>query len=199
MGFAYHPAMNLVELAQRIRAFRLERRLTLDDVASRAGLTPGWLSKVENFRITPSLPALAKIAEALGVSTADLVAGLDNKPALVVVRANERKVVERDRSRENTTVYEALAHKRPNRAMDPFLLTIPPGVAREKPLAHDGEEFLMVQQGTIEFEFDDQSEVLRQGDAVYFDSSVPHRIINSYKRPAVVLCVFHGPSGTAAT
>lgn len=191
--------MNLVELAQRIRAFRLERRLTLDEVATRAGLTPGWLSKVENFRITPSLPALAKIAEALGVSTAELVAGLDNKPALVVVRADERKVVERDRSRQNTTVYESMAHKRPNRAMDPFLLTIPPGVAREKPMSHEGEEFLFVQQGSIEFEFDDQRELLRQGDAIYFDSSVPHRIVNPYKRPASVLCVFHGAAGNASS
>ncbi len=58
--------MNLVELAQRIKARRLDRRLTIEDVAAQAGLTRSWLSKVENFRVTPSLPALGKIA--FGVS-----------------------------------------------------------------------------------------------------------------------------------
>ncbi len=182
--------MNLVELAQRIRSMRLDRRLTLEEVASRTGLTRSWLSKVENFRVTPSLPALGKIAEALGVSVAELVVGLDAKPALVVVRKQERKRVDRERSRKNTTVYESLAHKRPNRAMDPFLLTVPPGVARDKALAHEGEEFLMVQSGFVEFEYDGEKYALRAGDSLYFDANVPHRLINRYRRPAVVLCVF---------
>jgi len=182
--------MNLVELAQRIRTLRLDRRLTLEEVASRTGLTRSWLSKVENFRVTPSLPSLGQIATALGVTMSDLVAGLDEKPALVIVRKDERKIVDRNKSKQNTTLYESLAHKRPNRVMDPFLLTVPPGVAREEPLAHEGEEFLIVQQGSIEFEFDGERHTLRTGDALYFDSNVPHRIINSFKRPATVLCVF---------
>lgn len=182
--------MNLVELAQRIRTTRKDQRLTLEEVASRTGLTRSWLSKVENFRVTPSLPALGKIAEALGVSVADLVAGLDSKPALVVVRREERQQVDRDRSRKNTTVYESLAHKRPNRAMDPFLLTVPPGVARDEAMGHEGEEFLMVQSGSVEFEFDGETHKLRSGDSLYFDAGVPHRLLNPYKRPAVVLCVF---------
>jgi len=187
--------MNLVELAQRIRTIRLDRRLTLEDVASRTGLTRSWLSKVENFRLTPSLPALAQISTALGVSFSELVAGLDEKPALVVVRADERKIVERNQSIQNTTVYESLAHKRPNRSMDPFLLTIPPGVSREEALVHEGEEFLMVQKGKVEFEYDGEPHKLKKGDCLYFDSSVPHRLINSYQAEAIVLCVFLEPLG----
>lgn len=120
--------MNLVELAQRIRKHRLDKRLTLEDVATRSGLTRSWLSKVENFRITPSLPALGQIASALSVTVAELVEGLDAKPTLIKVAKDERKIVDRDKSETNTAVYESLAHKRPNRSMDPFLLTIPAGV-----------------------------------------------------------------------
>lgn len=169
--------------------------MTLDDVALRSGLTKSWLSKVENFRITPSLPALGQIASALGVTVAELVEGLDEKPTLIKVAKNERKVVDRDKSKSNTTVYESLAHKRPNRSMDPFLLTVPGGVARDDALTHEGEEFLMVQQGAIDFEFDGEMCSLRKGDCLYFDSHVPHRIINPHKREAVVLCVFFEPRG----
>ena len=109
--------MNLSELAQRIRAIRRERGLTLEEVASKSGLTRSWLSKVENFRVTPSLPALSQIAQVLGIPVAELVRGLDETPPLIVVRRGERKVVDRDQSEINTTVYEALAHKRSNRKM----------------------------------------------------------------------------------
>lgn len=187
--------MNLVELAQRIRKHRLDRRMTLEDVSSRSGLTRSWLSKVENFRITPSLPALGQIASALNVTVAELVEGLDKKPTLVKVTKDERKVVDRDKSKTNTTIYESLAHKRPNRSMDPFLLTVPAGVARDEAMTHDGEEFLIVQQGAIDFEFNDEVHSLRKGDCLYFDSHVPHRVINPHKRDAIVLCVFFEPRG----
>ena len=78
--------MNLVELAQRLKRARLERGLTLEDVASRAGLTRGWLSKVENFRVTPSLPALSAICNALGLELSELFSGIEGSPPVVVTR-----------------------------------------------------------------------------------------------------------------
>ncbi|PQO25790.1 cupin [Blastopirellula marina] len=185
--------MNLVELAERIRSLRIDQRLTLEEVASRTGLTRSWLSKVENFRVTPSLPALAEIAKALGITTSKLVEGLDEKPSLTMVRKNERKVIERDQSDANTSVYESLAHRRKSRSMDPFMITIPPGVAREEALPHLGEEFLLVQTGNVDFEYDGDVFKLQAGDSLYFDASVPHRLVNAYKKQAVVLCIFQSP------
>lgn len=193
-----HPSqdehMNLVELAQRIKSRRLAQQLTIEEVSARAGLTRSWLSKVENFRVTPSLPALGKIASALDVSVSDLVAGLDERPLFVVIRSDERKVVQRDPSPQNKSVYESLAHRRMDRTMDPFLITIPGGVSRENALAHEGEEFLFVQSGSVQFEYDGETLSLREGDSLYFDANAPHRLINTNKRPAMVLCVFSEPS-----
>lgn len=189
----YWTEMNLVELAQRIKSIRLARKLTLDDVAKRAGMTRGWLSKVENFRVTPSLPALGEIAKALGVTVAQLVEGLDESPRLVIVHKNERKVVERDRSEGNTAVYESLAHKRANRAMDPFEITVPPKSGRRVALSHEGEEFLIVLSGGVNFEYDGEVCTLAAGDSIYFDARVKHRLINPHAKPARVLCVFHEP------
>jgi transcriptional regulator with XRE-family HTH domain len=182
--------MNLVELAQRIKLRRLDQRLTIEEVAVRAGLTRSWLSKVENFRVTPSLPALGKIASALEVSVSDLVAGLDERPKFVVIRGDARQVVQRDQSPKNKSIYESLAHSPMDRTMDPFLITIPGGVSREQALAHEGEEFLFVQSGSVQFEYDGELVSLRNGDSLYFDATIPHRLINSNKRPAQVLCVF---------
>ena len=185
--------INLVELSQRIRALRHKQRLTLAQMEKRTGLTRSWLSKVENFRITPSLPALGKIADALGTQVSELLVGLDEKPPLIVVRKGERKAADRNSSKSNKTVYESLAYKRANRSMDPFVLTVPAGAARKDLLSHEGEEFLIVQSGRARFEYDGDEVTLKAGDCIYFDGSIPHRLSNPYARPAIVLCVFYEP------
>ncbi len=142
--------MNLVALAQRIGRVRKDRGLTLQQLADQTGLTRSMLSKIENFRITPSLPSLARIANALGTTTADLLIGLDEKPNVVVVRKTERTRIQRDHP-HSKLVYEALAHTRPQKLMEPFLVEVPVGDARKERLPHEGEEFFMVLHGSIAY------------------------------------------------
>ena len=186
--------MNLVELAQRIKTFRLDQRLTLQEVASRTGLTRSWLSKVENFRVTPSLPALGSIAAALGITMAELVDGLDKKPELVLTRKGEGKTLQRDYPQSHAK-YVSLAHAHTGRKMDPFLLRVPPGDVHRDALPHEGEEFLLVLSGRIDFEYDDRAYSLRKGDSLYFDATVKHRVLNRNLQPAELLCVFYGHGG----
>jgi transcriptional regulator with XRE-family HTH domain len=182
--------MNLVELAIRLKRLRIERGMTLEQVAGEAGLTRGWLSKVENFRVTPSLPALGSIANALGVPISHLFEGLDDRPMLVVVRRDQRVKVRRDEDVSSYT-YEALAHPRPSRRMDPFILTVPPDADRPM-LSHGGEEFMHVLTGTVVLEYGDQSHRLGRGDSAYFDGTQPHRVINPGRSDAQVLLVYDG-------
>ena len=187
--------MNTVELAQRLKALRVENGLTLSDVASRAGLTRSWLSKVENFRVTPSLPALASIAGVLGVSMSELFEGLDERPRLVIVRKNERPKVRRDED-ISLLSYESLASSRAERAMDPFVITVPPADSRPR-LGHDGEEFLYVLAGRITLEFEDATHTLDTGDSAYFDAELPHRVSCEGPDAAEILVVFHQGSAVA--
>jgi transcriptional regulator with XRE-family HTH domain len=183
--------MNLIELAQRIRRLRRERNLSIEETAARAGLTRSWLSKVESFRITPSLPALSKLAEVLQTTTAELVDGLDKRPGLVMVRSSERLQLDRD-AEISSIKYESLGHKRSHRNMDPLMLEIPAGGGRDAALAHGGEEFLIVFDGKANFEYEGQVVTLNKGDCLYFDGAAEHRLFNPYRRPARVLCVFFG-------
>jgi len=185
-------AMNLVELGQRIRALRIERGMTLEDVVARSGLTRSWLSKVENFRVTPSLHGLMEIAGALGVPVARLLDDLDTRPEFVFVKRGEGLQIMRDREVSNI-VYESLAHERAHRAMDPFVLTVPGGGGgRSKALSHEGEEFLRVLAGRVRFHYGTAEHDLATGDSLYFDAATPHRLSNPWPKPAEVLCVFHG-------
>jgi transcriptional regulator with XRE-family HTH domain len=181
--------MNLVELSQRIKQRRLDLDLSLEDVATAAGQTRSWLSKVENFRITPSLPALARVAEALQISLASLLEGLDAKPQIVLTQRKDRRVIRRD-PQNSDIVYHALTQGRANRRMSPFVLDVPAGGGRSVSRPHEGEEFLIVLRGKVTFEYGQESFKLDEGDTLYFDAETPHRLHNPNKAKAEVLCVF---------
>ena len=165
--------------------------LTLDELAERSGLAKGILSKVENFRVTPSLPSIIKIAAALEIPLEKLFEGLSLEQTATagVVKKEERKEVERDKEVSSIRYFD-LAPNRPQRKMDPFELVIPPGGGRDKPMQHEGEEFLTVLSGRVNLRIDDLDHVLKAGDSVYFNAEVPHCVQNAGKREARVLCVF---------
>lgn len=55
-------------LGDRIKELRKERGWSQDELAAKAGSDARGISRYENGRITPSLDALVRIAEALNVS-----------------------------------------------------------------------------------------------------------------------------------
>ena len=61
-----------LDLGTRIRSLRQARRLTLRDVAERAGVTESFLSQVERDVTSPSIATVHRIARALDLSIAQL-------------------------------------------------------------------------------------------------------------------------------
>ena len=65
---------DLATLGQRIRHFRGERALTLDQLGEAVGMAGSQLSLIENGKREPKLSTLDSLAEALDVELADLLA-----------------------------------------------------------------------------------------------------------------------------
>lgn len=59
-------------LGARLRRLRKQRKLTLIQLARRAGLSPQYLSEIERGRKEPSSEMIAAISGALGISLLDL-------------------------------------------------------------------------------------------------------------------------------
>jgi DNA-binding XRE family transcriptional regulator len=59
-------------LGQRLRALRRDQRETLSETASRAGVSPQYLSEVERGRKEPSSEMIAALAGALGTTLSGL-------------------------------------------------------------------------------------------------------------------------------
>jgi quercetin dioxygenase-like cupin family protein len=76
--------------------------------------------------------------------------------------------------------------------MEPFLVEFKrKKVEKLSFLRHEGEEFLYVLQGTLEFTTEDEKFVLYEGDSLYFESFIPHAYRAVGNRNAKALTVVY--------
>ena len=182
-------SFNGVGLASRIKSARKNRGGTREQLSERTGLGKGLLSKVENFRVTPSLPTVAKVASALSIPLEQLFVGLTDDASICFVKRAERKEVQRN-TEHSTIKYYDLAHLRGDRRMDPFELVKPAKGGSELQLYHEGEEFLTVLEGEVVFTIENEEHILEMGDSVYFSAETKHAVQNRTEHEARVICVF---------
>jgi transcriptional regulator with XRE-family HTH domain len=192
-----NATVNLADLGRRARAARLARRLTLEEVVSRADFTVSWLSKLENGQLTPSLEGLVKLADVLECGVDDLVEGLSTPPRHVVVRAGNGRV-EASRNGKPAIAIEHLADQWRGRTMQPTIAHLPASERKPAPKSHDGQLFLLVLDGDVRFDYGDEVILLAPGDSVYFDATIPHGVASRGKSKARVLLVAHEPRGVGS-
>ena len=63
-----------LQIGPTIRQLRIDRQLTLDQLAARAGISASHLSRLERGQAEPSFTVAASLAREIGVSLSDLVA-----------------------------------------------------------------------------------------------------------------------------
>ena len=151
-----------------MRRWRTERGLTLAAVAERSGLNVGYLSQIENDKASPSLDALAAVADALGVPAAWFLLSETAPPR--VVRAAERPVTE---LAEVPGGRVERVDGGLSRGFSIVKVSAPPGTATGAH-AHGGEEHHLVVSGRWRVRQGDHEIELGPGDYVAWDGTFPH-------------------------
>ena len=67
----------LAALGQNVRRRREARELTQEKLAEKAGLDPTYISGIERGLRNPGIKNVARLARALGLTTAELCKGVD--------------------------------------------------------------------------------------------------------------------------
>jgi quercetin dioxygenase-like cupin family protein len=88
--------------------------------------------------------------------------------------------------------FKALAADKNSRHMEPFIVDIEPSAEQSKS-THEGEEFIHVLSGNLALEYGSMSDTLHEGDSVYYDSIVPHRVFSADNKPVRILAVIYTP------
>jgi transcriptional regulator with XRE-family HTH domain len=188
-------------ISTRLVALRTERGMTQEQVAEACGVTKGYVSKIENARIVPPIGTLVRIAQALNAEVADFFKPIDDvwQDVVSVVRANERQPTVRGASAFGYD-YVSLAHRKRNKRMQPFVFSFPE-MEKDSWFEHDGEEFLFVVEGRVQWEMQVDGElrswVLEPGDSLYFESRAPHRG-HGLSPGSKALIIMYTPAGADA-
>ncbi|MBI9085500.1 MAG: helix-turn-helix transcriptional regulator [Desulfobacterales bacterium] len=161
------------EIGKRIKALRLGKKLTLQVMADRTGLSKGYLSKLEKSEKAPPVSTLINIAKAFGVTISVLLGEVNEEDSVLLVKKTER-VLLAGPGTEFGYSYESLAHAFQGRLMEPYILTFPSKSVPRHQFKHEGQEMLFVVQGTMRFFFAEKVFIVEKGDCIYFDSGISH-------------------------
>ena len=170
--------MDLLQISQNIRAVRLSQKMTVEQLAVKSGFSKGFISQVENFRVTPSLKALDKIASALGLSISDLFRENGPQQEYSFGHLDQGEEVIRDDNLRFGIRYFALAYRQIGRQINPFMVEYSPANEERDFMMHDTEEFFLLLQGEVEYRLFDSgnAHIMRQGDTLYMKANIPHQV-----------------------
>lgn len=183
--------MESLKVIEKIKNTRRGKGLTLDDLSGLTGLSRGYLSKIENGSTLPPLSTLHKVAEGLGIPFTSLftdstVEALNRK--ISVVRKKERKEMTVE-FRGTHFKHWPLADLEFGRNLNPYIIEIPTSDCHV--YHHQGEEFYLLLEGSVELTYGGERYTLTEGDSVYFDTDVPHSAKSISRRPAKALVIFY--------
>jgi transcriptional regulator with XRE-family HTH domain len=169
----------LAAVGPRLRALRQEREVTLAELAEATGISTSTLSRLESGQRRATLELLLPLARAHGVQIDELVGA----PPTGDPRVHLRPI-----NRHGMTV---LPLTRRAGGVQAYKMIIPArGTAPPQLNTHEGYEWLYVLNGRLRLLLGEQDLVLSPGEAVEFDTHVPHWFASADASPVEVLSLF---------
>lgn len=164
----------MATLGERIHKARRQAGLTIASLAKATGFSQSYISQVERSLANPSVAALKKIADALGVQAgsffeAELPQSNDSQHH---IRRNQRKGL----VYPGSNIKHELLTPDLKRQLEILWVTSPVGTdSGPYPFSHHGEECMIIIKGRMELLVGGERYVLEEGDSFYFEASLPHR------------------------
>lgn len=159
------------QIAERLRGLRDVLELTVEDVARDCEITVEEYQKSESGDYDISVSMLQKIAHRYNIALDALMFGEEPKMnSYFVTRKGKGTSIERTKVYK----YQSLAGGFKNRIADPFIVTVEPN---DKPIyfnSHKGQEFNLVEEGSMLININGKEITLNEGDSIFFNSGLPH-------------------------
>jgi len=183
-------------IGTNLKALRLQSGLSQKSLAEATQLSPTLISRIESGLVRPSNATLELIAQSLKVDIGYFFQD-EEKGQYSISQKEKRKTVPYQRGYNIETLVDGME----NRFMDPAIITLKEKGEEEKVelATHEGQEFMYVLEGKVELILGSKRFVLKQGDAAYWNGSVPHKGVSLGKKPARTLNVHLIPGKRTGT
>lgn len=179
----------LLEVSKRIKQHRIEKRLTLQELANRSGVSKGLISQIENGRSIPSLPVLFSIIQSLSIEVSEFFRDLNLlTPAIFVQRKADYEHFEKEDA-QGFSYQRMMIRNVPASTVDFVLLELAPNAHREE-VSTEAFEYKYILKGEVEYLINGETFTLEEGDSLFFDGRLPHVPKNKSKHPCTMLIVY---------
>ncbi|WP_072929278.1 helix-turn-helix domain-containing protein [Nissabacter archeti] len=169
-------------VSRRIKTCRTGRKLSLDELSRRAGVSKGMLVEIEKGTANPSIAILCKIAAALGLSVADIVNVADT-PVAHLITQEEMPVLWRGPAGGSARL---LAGTQGPDMIELWRWELFPGEVFSSPGHPPGTvELFHVEQGVLAFQVGDMPLTIAAGNAAVAKTDLPHQYANHGDEPLV--------------
>jgi len=184
------------EVGRRLRSARVGAGLTLADVAGRAGVSEGFLSKLERGHSNASIASLLQLTDVVGLGLDELFGG-GARPARTRVSIHRGKAPEFQEVVATGYLWRSLGGGAPLDRLEVFHLVFPAKARMEAMVSHPGQEHCYVLSGEVRFLVGADQHRLKAGDSIFIDSQQPHRAENAGRGKAHMLMAVTKSSETA--
>ena len=169
----------------KIKKFRMQKKMSLEQIANDTGCSIEYLKSIENGREKPPVGTLLQIARALQIDSGDL---------LKEQQQNLNARVKAYTQRTKNYAYTTLTPGAENKHLKAFRVKVEAhkdhkGVGYQ----HEGEEFIYVLKGAVEISVGDHMNRLSEGESLHFNSGIQHHIRNVGDAEVELLVVVYNP------
>ena len=183
----------LIGIGKRLKEIRKKNSLTIHEVASRAGVSNGLISRIENGRTIPSLPVLIELIQSLNTDVSYFFEGVENtKNAkyIHIKKEDYQKIEKEDRAETKGFNYYHIFSKSINSiGFEAVILDVEPDCKREKVIT-DAWEFKYIIKGSVTYIIDDVEVLVSEGDSLCFNGRHPHVPENRTTENCVMLVLY---------
>jgi len=176
-------------IGNKIRTIRKEKGFTLEEMASKTGLSKGLLSQVERGISQPSLESLWRITKALESPIVQFFEDVDQSHIHLIPKERRRFMLFPDSSGTYS-----LHTPGGNGKLGVMQVHLQPGhQTKDQFIGQDGEECVVVLRGTVLVKVGNDEYHLTEGDSIYFGCSQPHMVSNPTDEEAHLLWALVSP------
>jgi len=173
-----------VQVAERLRRLRRAGGLSLEELASRAGVSRAMLSQIETLKTNPTIAILWRISQGLGVPFSELLGPEASRPVRIA-RASEARYLY---SADETFRSRPLLSNVPGHRVELYELRLEPSATENAEPHPDGSfEQIYVMEGKLRMGIGSEAFELARGDALLFPADQAHRYEALGKRAFVGL------------
>ncbi|WP_409228287.1 helix-turn-helix domain-containing protein [Gudongella sp. SC589] len=178
-----------MNIGEKIKAIRVKKNLTQEELADRCELTKGFISQVERDLTSPSIATLVDILEGLGTNLKDFF-NEEEEEKIVFHKDDVFETVNEDLK----YVLHWIIPNAQKNSMEPIMVTLSQGGRTKEDSPHEGEEFGYVLSGTIYLNLGNEKYKVRKGESFYYRTNSNHYIENAGKSEAALIWVSTPPN-----